>query len=170
MSPSTQATGNPIPDPPTDARGHYARHRPGRITARLLNPFLDGLMRLGLSVRGSRILEHRGRTTGELHHTPVNLLTVDGVDYLVAPRGETQWVRNVRADGGRLVLILGRHRDARVATEVPVGERADLLRRYLRQWKREVESFFEGVGPDADPATFAEIAERHPVFTLRPAA
>lgn len=145
---------------------HYARHRPDWFTAHIMNPTLDGLMRLGVSVRGSRVLEHRGRTTGTPHHTPVNLLTVEGVDYLVAPRGETQWVRNVRADDGRLVLILGRRRQARVATEVPVDQRAAILRIYLRRWKGEVGKFFDGVGPDADEATFARIAERHPVFAL----
>src|SRR5580658_11184099 len=92
---------------------HYLR--PDWFTRTLLNPLLNLLMRLGISAWGARVLEHRGRTTGALHHTPVNLLTVDGVDYLVSPRGETQWVRNVRASGGRLVLILGRRRQARTA-------------------------------------------------------
>ena len=81
------------------------------------------LTRMGVSVRGSRVLEHRGRTTGKLHHAPVNLLTIDGTEYLVAPRGETQWVRNVRHAGGHLVLILGRRRRLCTAIEVPVADR-----------------------------------------------
>ncbi len=79
---------------------------------------------MGVSVRGSRVLEHRGRTCGKLHHTPVNLLSIEGTQYLVAPRGETQWVRNVRHAGGHLVLILGRRRQLCTATEIPVTERA----------------------------------------------
>ena len=130
-------------------------------------PFLNLLMRMGISVWGSRVLEHRGRRSGTLHHTPVNLLTLDEKDYLVAARGETEWVRNVRAADGDLTLILGRHHQARMAVEVPVEERTEILRSYLRRWKMEVGMFFEGVGPDSSDAEFANIAERHPVFLLR---
>jgi deazaflavin-dependent oxidoreductase (nitroreductase family) len=146
------------------AHAHYTR--PDWFTRTVMNRFLNLMMRLGLSFRGSRVLEHRGRTSGDVHHTPVNLLTIDGVDYLVAPRGETQWVRNVRAAGGRLVLILGRRRDSRTATELPPAESTDILRTYLRRWKFEVGMFFDGVGPDSSDAEFAAVAERHPVFRL----
>ncbi len=104
-----------------------------------------------------------------MHHTPVNLLTLDEKDYLVAARGETEWVRNVRAADGNLTLILGRHRQARTATEVPVEARAEILRAYLRRWKFEVGMFFEGVGPDSTDAEFAVIARAtpgvHPALT-----
>jgi hypothetical protein len=97
----------------------------------------------------------------------VNLLTLDGKQYLVAARGETEWVRNVRAGGGRLVLILGRHRQELGTTEVPDTERTPVLRAYLRRWKFEVGMFFEGVGPDSTDAEFEAIAARHPVFLLQ---
>jgi len=150
---------------PNLAQDHYKR--PNWFTRNVMNRFLNLMMRLGLSVRGSRVLEHRGRTSGELHHTPVNLLTIDGVDYLVAPRGETQWVRNVRFSGGHLVLILGRRRQLRTAVDIPAAARIDILRAYLRRWKFEVGMFFEGVTPDSSDAEFTAIAERHPVFALR---
>jgi len=54
-----------------------------------MNKVMIGLTRLGISVRGSRVLEHRGRTSGELHHVPVNLLTIDGTQYLVVAAGDT---------------------------------------------------------------------------------
>ncbi len=149
------------------ATSHYDSHRPDWFTRNVFNRLVNLLMRLGISILGSRVLEHRGRKSGALHHTPVNLLTIDGVDYLVAARGETQWVRNVRAADGHLVLILGRTRQIRTATEVPESERAAILRPYLRRWKFEVGTFFEGVGPDASEAEFAAIAARHPVFALR---
>ena len=76
-------------------------------------------------------------------------------------------MRNVRAADGHLVLILGRRRQLRTAVEVPVGERADILRTYLRRWKFEVGMFFDGVGPDSSDAEFAAVADRHPVFALR---
>jgi deazaflavin-dependent oxidoreductase (nitroreductase family) len=153
-------------DTATTATGHYDSHRPDWFTRNVFNRMLNLFMRLGLSVLGSRVLEHRGRKSGELHHTPVNLLTIDGTDYLVAPRGETQWVRNVRAADGHLVLILGRKRQIRTATEIPVSERAAILKTYLRRWKFEVGMFFDGVGPDASDAEFAAAAVRHPVFSL----
>jgi deazaflavin-dependent oxidoreductase (nitroreductase family) len=143
--------------------------RPDWFTAHILNPTVAGLTRLGVSVMGSRVLEHRGRTSGQPHTTPVNLLTLEGVEYLVSPRGETQWVRNVRAADGRLVLNLGRRRQAYSATELPVDERVPVLRAYLRRWKFEVGMFFGGISPHSSDAEWAAEAARHPVFVLRPA-
>jgi deazaflavin-dependent oxidoreductase (nitroreductase family) len=131
-----------------------------------MNPFVVGMMRLGVSVWGSRILEHRGRRTGELHRTPVNLLEFEGRQYLVAPRGEAQWVRNVRADDGRLTLILGRRRDERTAEEIPDAEKTPILRAYLRRWKMEVGVFFGGVSADSSDEELQRVAPNHPVFRL----
>ena len=150
--------------PPTEPT-YYKR--PGWFMRKAATPCLNLLMRMGVSVWGSRVLEHRGRRSGKLHHTPVNLLTLDEKDYLVAARGETEWVRNVRAADGGLTLILGRRRQARTAVEVRAEDRTEILRAYLRRWKMEVGMFFEGVGPDSTDAEFAVIAERHPVFVLR---
>jgi deazaflavin-dependent oxidoreductase (nitroreductase family) len=147
------------------AAAHYKR--PDWFTRTIMNRILNGLMRLGISVRSSRVLEHRGRTSGQLFHTPVNLLTIDGTQYLVAPRGETQWVRNVRAADGHLVLILGRRRQHCTAVEIPAAERIDILRTYLRTWKFEVGMFFDGITPDACDAEWAAVADKHPVFILQ---
>jgi hypothetical protein len=86
--------------------------------------------------------------------------------YLVSPRGNSQWVRNVRADGGRLTLILGGRRDERVGQEIPDVDKPPILREYLRRWKAEVGQFFEGVGPDSSDEDLARIAPKHPVFVL----
>jgi deazaflavin-dependent oxidoreductase (nitroreductase family) len=153
-----------MPAPSSEPTAHY--QRPGWVT-RHAAPFLNLLMRTGISVWGSRVLEHKGRRSGQLHHIPVNLLTVGADDYLVSPRGETEWVRNVRAADGQLVLILGRRRSPHTAVEVPVADRTEILRSYLRRWKFEVGMFFEGVGPDSTEEEFAAIAARHPVFVLR---
>jgi len=153
---------NPATEQP--AAAHYKR--PDWFTRNVMNRLMNGLTRLGVSVRGSRVLEHRGRTTGKLHHTPVNLLTIEGTRYLVAPRGETQWVRNVRHAGGHLVLILGRRRQLCTATEIPVADSVPVLRDYLRRWKFETGMFFDGVSPDSTDAEWAAVASRHPVFAL----
>jgi deazaflavin-dependent oxidoreductase (nitroreductase family) len=150
--------------PSGDATAHYKR--PDWFTRNVMNKVMIGLTRLGISVRGSRVLEHRGRTSGELHHVPVNLLTIDGTQYLVAPRGETQWVRNVRHADGHVVLVVGRRRQTCTAVEVPVAERTPILRAYLRKWKFETGMFFDGVTPDSTDEEWASVADRHPVFEI----
>jgi deazaflavin-dependent oxidoreductase (nitroreductase family) len=118
-----------------------------------------------VSVAGSRVLEVRGRKTGEPRRTPVNLLTVDGTGYLVAPRGQTQWVRNLRARGeGR--LLLGRRAEEFTAEELPDDDKPPILRPYLERWKWEVGAFFGGVGPDASDAELRRIAPDHPIFRI----
>ena len=143
---------------------HY--RKPGTVTRRLMNPFLVLAMRMGISVWGSRVLEVRGRTTGTPRRTPVNLLKYEGHEYLVSPRGNTQWTRNVRADNGRLILELGRHREERTVRELPDEEKPPVLRAYLRRWKMEVGVFFEGVSADSSDEDLLRIAPKHPVFVL----
>jgi hypothetical protein len=132
----------------------------------LVNPLLMFGARLGVSVRGSRVLEVRGRKSGVVRRTPVNLLSYEGQQYLVAPRGDTHWARNVRADSGRLVLVLGRRRQERVATELTDAHKPPVLRAYLRRWKVETGVFFEGVGASSSDEELLEIAPKHPVFVL----
>lgn len=146
---------------------HY--QQPGWFTRNIFNRGVARLTRLGISVWGSRVLEVRGRTSGEPRRTPVNLLTHEGAAYLVAARGETEWVRNVRADGGRLTLLLGRRRETWLATELHGEARLPVLRTYLDRWAFEVGAFFGGVGKDSDPEDWAAEAARHPVFVLTPA-
>jgi deazaflavin-dependent oxidoreductase (nitroreductase family) len=124
-----------------------------------------GLTRAGISVWGSRVLEVRGRRSGEPRRNPVNLLTLDGERYLVAPRGHTQWVRNLRASGeGR--LLLGRTSEPFTATEVADDEKVPLLRAYLKRWRMEVGVFFGGVGPDSPDEDLRRIAPDHPAFRI----
>jgi deazaflavin-dependent oxidoreductase (nitroreductase family) len=143
---------------------HY--RRPGWFTRHVFNPAVAGLTRLGISVWGSRVLEVKGRKSGLPRRNPVNLLTLGDHQYLVAPRGEAEWVRNVRAADGHLTLLRGKHRDDRIATEVVDADKVPILRAYLRRWKAEVGVFFDGVGPDSSDEEIAGIAPRHPVFVV----
>ncbi len=143
---------------------HY--RKPGMLTRKLMNPFVVMMMRAGVSVWGSRILEVPGRTSGVPRRTPVNLLEFDGDRYLVSPRGEGQWVKNVRANDGGLTLLLGRHRQELSAHELTDGEKSPVLRAYLRRWKMEVGVFFDGVTADSEEADVQRIASDHPVFVL----
>ena len=143
---------------------HY--RRPDWFTKNVFNPAVAGLTRLGISVAGSRVLEVPGRKTGVPRRTPVNLLELDGERYLVAPRGNTQWARNLRA-GGAGRLLVGRRSEAFTATELSDDDKVPVLRAYLRRWKWEVGMFFEGVGPDSREDELREIASRHPVFRIQ---
>jgi len=131
-----------------------------------LNLLLKGLTRLGVSVYGSRVLAVRGRRSGEWRSVPVNLLEHDGVRYLVAPRGETQWVRNLRAAGGSGELRLGARRETFRASELGDAEKPSILRAYLKRWAFEVNQFFQGVGADASDAELARIAPQYPIFRI----
>lgn len=124
--------------------------KPGFVLSRILNPVL---MRLGLVPT----LAVRGRRSGEWRTVPVNVLSHDGARYLVAPRGDTQWARNLRASGtGEL-----RHRgqvDAFRAVELPDAEKPPLVAAYLERWGSQVKSQFRELPEPAD----------HPVFRLEP--
>jgi deazaflavin-dependent oxidoreductase (nitroreductase family) len=130
-----------------------------------MNPAIAGLTRLGLSFWGSRILEVQGRKSGEPRRNPVNPLSFEGERYLVAPRGHTQWVRNLRA-AGEGHLLLGPSREHFTAVELDDAEKEPVMRAYLGRWKWEVGQFFNGVGPDSPSDEFARIAPDHPVFRI----
>jgi len=137
---------------------------PGR-SAQLLNKVVTGLTRLGLSVWGSRVLAVRGRSSGAWRTVPVNLLTVDGERYLVAPRGATQWVRNLRAAGGG-ELRVGRRVEAFTANELEDDVKPAVLRDYLRRWAFEVGVFFEGVDAESSDEALRAVASGYPVFRI----
>ncbi|MFC5959639.1 nitroreductase family deazaflavin-dependent oxidoreductase [Streptomyces pratens] len=139
--------------------------KPGWFTVNVLNRLVAWLTRRGLSVWGSRVLAVRGRKSGQWRTTPVNLMTLDGAQYLVAPRGHVQWTHNMRAAGGG-ELRLGKNVDSFTATEVADDDKPPLLRAYLKRWKAEVGAFFDGVGPDSSDEELRRIAPDHPVFRV----
>lgn len=142
--------------------------KPGFFTTNVVNPviaFLTG--RLGLSMKGARVLSVQGRRTGEWHSTPVNPLSFSGQRYLVAPRGETQWVRNIRISR-EARLTLGRRTETVCVEEIADREKPAILRAYLKEWAWEVSQFFGGIGADASEDSLARIAPKHPVFRILP--
>jgi deazaflavin-dependent oxidoreductase (nitroreductase family) len=138
--------------------------RPGFATKHVFNPLMECATRLGLSMAGSRVLEVQGRKSGKWFSTPVNLLPFEGQRYLVAPRGETQWVRNIRASGGGR-LRLGRRTETIHVAEVPDAEKTPILRAYLKKWAWETGVFF-GVEKNPSDDELARIAPNHPVFRI----
>jgi deazaflavin-dependent oxidoreductase (nitroreductase family) len=138
---------------------------PGWFTRRVFNPFIAGMTGLGISVKGSRVLEVRGRTSGTPRRAVVNLLTLDGQRFLVAPRGTTQWVRNLRAAGVGS-LRLGRQRETFSAVELPDEAKCGVLRGYLDEWAWEVGKFFDGLTASSTDAELAAAAPAVPVFRV----
>jgi hypothetical protein len=145
---------------------HYKA--PGRFTRKVFNPFVHFLTRCGISVWGARTLMVKGRTSGIARTTPVNVLTFEGKRYLIAPRGETQWVRNLRAADGMGILLLGKKASPFIATELTDDEKPAVLRAYLKRWKAEVGVFFDGVSAKSPESELERIAPNHPVFILEP--
>ena len=143
--------------------------RPDWFTRNIFNPIVGWLTKLGVSVYGSRLLAVRGRRTGQWRTTPVNRLDYRGQRYLVAPRGVTQWVRNVRS-GSEVELRLGSRREGVRLVEIGDDEplKIELLRQYLRKWAWEVGAFFQGVGATAPEAELRRIGPDHPVFRVEP--
>ncbi|HTK17195.1 MAG TPA: nitroreductase family deazaflavin-dependent oxidoreductase [Acidimicrobiia bacterium] len=149
----------------TEAIAHPRYLEPSWFTRNVFNKLVVWLTRAGLSVRGSRELRVRGRTSGEWRKTPVNLLHHDDARYLVAPRGRTQWVRNLEA-AGTGELRVGRRVEEFRAVAVADADKVDILRDYLHHWKMEVGVFFDGIGPDASDEQLAAIAPGYPVFVI----
>jgi deazaflavin-dependent oxidoreductase (nitroreductase family) len=151
-------------DLPTTTSTRYIE--PDRFNRHVLNPTVARFTRWGISLWGSRVLEVPGRTSGEIRTTPVNVLTIDERRYLVAPRGTTQWVLNVRAAGG-CDLRVGRRVEHVEVAEVDDDDKPEILRAYLRRWKWEVGQFFDGIGPDATDDELRAAGPKHPVFEIR---
>jgi deazaflavin-dependent oxidoreductase (nitroreductase family) len=168
MSPTTPSAETTAPTRSVDVRLATPAPRylpPEGRGDRVANAVVAWLARRGISVLGAPELRVRGRRSGEVRTTVVNLLEVDGHRYLVAPRGTTQWVRNLRAAGGG-ELAVGRRVERFAAAEVADDDKATVLRAYLRRWSWEVGRFFEGLTADATDAEVAAAAPGFPVFEV----
>jgi deazaflavin-dependent oxidoreductase (nitroreductase family) len=145
---------------------HY--EEPNRA-ARAANALIRWLAELGISIAGTRALRVRGRKSGKQRGVVINLLTVDGVGYVVSPRGNTQWARNVRAAG---VVEMGpRWRTQPIEiTEVPDDAKPELLRRYLGRWYWQVKGYVAPLTPESGDDELRAAAPSIPVFVLSSAA
>jgi deazaflavin-dependent oxidoreductase (nitroreductase family) len=131
---------------------------------RLFNRLFGVLVGLGLGARHNHLVQVRGRTTGRVYSTPVNLLALGGRRFLVAPRGRTQWVRNAEA-AGEVALKRGARRRTFRVRALPAAEKPDVLQAYLDRFRLTVQRYFP-VPAGSDPARFRAVADRYPVFEL----
>ncbi len=157
---------NTTPATVTDSATRTSHSIPQNRLDRLFNRVVKGLTRVGISVLGTREIRIVGRRSGQMRSNVVNLLTLGDERYLVAPRGTTDWVRNLRvAEVGE--LRLGRRSEAFRAVELSDDDKLDVLRSYLQRWAFEVGRFFDGVDANSSDAEIARIAPGVPVFMVR---
>jgi deazaflavin-dependent oxidoreductase (nitroreductase family) len=140
-------------------------NRPSGIVKRM-NAFLGWLSSRGIGPKRQYQLQHKGRKSGKIHSTAVSVTEVDGQRYLVAPRGETQWIRNIRADNLQAVLKRGAAESIRLE-EVPSAERAAIIKNYVGE-NSIVKGEF-GVEPDDPIEKYEAIVNNHPTFRIHPA-
>ena len=133
--------------------------------ARATNVVFRWLAEAGISIAGTRALRVRGRKTGQLRGVVVNLMTVDGRDYVVSPRGNTQWVRNARAAGEVEMGPRWRSRTVRIS-EVADDAKIDLLKRYLHRWYWEVKGHVGGLTPQSTDEQIRAVAPSIPIVEL----
>ncbi|HLB23713.1 MAG TPA: nitroreductase/quinone reductase family protein [Dehalococcoidia bacterium] len=139
--------------------------KPGFFTKHVANPLLELMMKLGMSARGSRILSVKGRRSGKTYTTPVNPLSFEDQRYLVAPRGETGWVKNIRVSREGELRLGGKREPIRVE-EVGNDVKEPILRAYLANWKAETSIFFGGVTDESPAEELRRIAPDHPIFRI----
>jgi deazaflavin-dependent oxidoreductase (nitroreductase family) len=143
--------------------GMTAFRKPNAIEG-LFNRCFGFLVGMGLGPKYNYLLQVRGRKSGKLYSTPIDLLEIDSKRYLVAPRGYTQWVRNAEA-AGVIALKRGSWRQSFRLRAVPDAEKPELLKAYLDRFKTAVQRYFP-VAAGSDAQAFAAIAANYPVFEL----
>jgi hypothetical protein len=138
-------------------------NKPGMFTKKM-NSFLGWLAARGIGPKRMVQLEHKGRVSGEMHSTAVNWTELDGQRYLVSPRGETQWVRNILADGGSAALRRGSNSESVRLEAIPVEGRAPIIKQYVGENKIVKGEF--GIDPDDSIEQYKGIAANHPTFLI----
>jgi hypothetical protein len=141
------------------------RYDEPNLAAKAANGLFRWLAEAGIGVAGTRAMRVRGRKTGKRRGVVVNVLTVDGRDYLVSPRGNTQWARNARATGEIELGPRWRSRDVGVV-ELADEDKPELLQRYLNRWFWEVKGHVGGLTPESTDVELRAAAPAIPVFEL----
>jgi deazaflavin-dependent oxidoreductase (nitroreductase family) len=131
---------------------------------RIFNRAFGFLVGIGWSFSYNYLLQVRGRKSGNLYSTPVNLLEIGGKQFLVAPRGRTQWVRNAEA-AGEITLKKGSSRQQFRLRPLSGDEKLAVLKAYLDRFQREVQRYFP-VPAGSPVEAFAALAEAYPAFEL----
>jgi len=133
---------------------------------RIFNRVFGFLVGLGLGFKYNYLLQVRGRKSGKIYSTPIDLLELDGKKFLVAPRGLTQWVRNAEA-AGEVTLKKGAARKPYGLRALTDAEKPEILKAYLDRFRKEVQGYFP-IPADSPAEAFRELASGYPAFELIP--
>lgn len=147
-------------DPP----GNAPAFRQPTTIERAFNRVFGFLVGLGLGMKHNFLLQVRGRKSGKLYSTPIDLLEIGGQRFLVAPRGRTQWVRNAEA-AGEITLKKGHFRQSFRLRAIPDADKPQYLKSYLDSFKTTVQRYFP-VPAGSEAQAFANVAANYPVFEL----
>jgi len=131
---------------------------------KIFNRAFGFLVGIGLGFSYNYLLQVRGRKSGKLYATPINLLELKGKRFLVAPRGRAQWVRNAEA-AGEVTLKKGRTRERFRLRPLGEAEKPEILKAYLDTFKSEVQRYFP-VPAGSPVEAFVELAASYPAFEL----
>ncbi len=131
---------------------------------RAFNRVFGLLVGLGLGFSHNHLLQVRGRKSGKIYSTPINLLELGGKRFLVAPRGRTQWVRNAEV-AGEVTLKKGKMKLQFRLRAIPDADKPEILKAYLDSFKREVQRYFP-VAAGSPVEAFGPLAESYPAFEL----
>jgi deazaflavin-dependent oxidoreductase (nitroreductase family) len=133
---------------------------------RAFNKTFGFLVGIGLGFSYNYLLQVRGRKSGKIYSTPIDLLEIDGKRFLVAPRGRAQWVRNAEA-AGDVTLKKGSKRERFGLRALSDEEKPPILKAYLDQFKREVQGYFP-VAAGSPVEAFRDLVQNYPAFELIP--
>ena len=138
--------------------------RQPNLVDRISNRAFGFLLKLGIGLAHNYLLEVRGRKTGKVYSTPVNVLEYKGKKYLVAPRGYTQWVRNVETSGEASLMQRAERTKVRLRT-VADEEKPEILKAYLDRFKLTVQRYFP-IAAGSPAEAFKSLAVRYPVYEI----
>lgn len=133
-------------------------------TEQVFNRVFGFLVGMGVGPSYCCLLQVRGRKSGKLYSTPVNVMEISGKRLLVAPRGRTQWVRNAEASG-KITLKRGSFRKNFRLKEIVAPDKLSVLKQYLDRYHSAVQRYFT-VRAGSPAEAFAGVADRYPAFEL----
>jgi hypothetical protein len=145
--------------------GNQEFHAPSPVE-RIFNRIYGFLVGIGVGFSYNYLLQVKGRKSGKLYSTPVDLLEMEGKRFLVAPRGRTQWVRNAEV-AGEILLKKGRQSNRFKMRPLAGPEKLQVLKAYLDRFRREVQGYFP-VPAESPAGAFEQIAENYPAFEISP--
>ena len=142
--------------------------KPG-APVRIMNSLLGLVIKAGISPQGGQLLTVRGRKSGKNMTTPVNPMTFEGAEYLVAPRGDCHWTRNLRVAGTGQLRLGRKKRRISVTRELENIEKSPVLLAYLDRWAGVTKEHFGITWPNPTEEEVTRVCARTPMFRIEDA-